>query len=96
MNNNRHWTESFRIFTPILVTIACFMLGSLMTTINKIDDKMFKHLTNDEIHCPRSIMASKGEFDLYQKMRDTQMKDLKDDIGEIKKILVKYIEKEVK
>ena len=67
---NKHWTENFRIFTPILVTIACFMLGNLISTTNKIDDKLFKHLTNDEVHAPRSQTVSKIEFDAHCKEKD--------------------------
>ena len=73
-NGKRHWTENFRIFTPILVTIAIFLLGTLNSTVNKIDDKLFKHLTNDEIHIPRGQLVSRDIFDQYTKTqeRDTE------------------------
>ena len=79
-DGQKHWTESFRIFTPILVTVAIFMLGSLQSTVSKIDDKLFKHFTNEEIHIPRSTVVTKAEFDLMTKMRDSQVGDLKDAI----------------
>jgi hypothetical protein len=84
---NKHWTENFRIFTPILVTVACFMLGNLISTTNKIDDKLFKHLTNDEIHAPRSTYVQKAEFDLYQKMRDKQMDSMECMIRDIRNLI---------
>lgn len=85
--NGKHWTENFRIFTPILVTIACFMLGNLISTTNKIDDKLFKHLTNDEIHAPRSCYVEQTSFDMYQKLRDTQMAEMNKHIQEIKQMI---------
>jgi hypothetical protein len=77
-NGHKHWTENWRALTPILVTVAVFMLGSLQSTVWKIDDKMFKHFTNEEIHIPRSTVVTKAEFDLMTKMRDKQVEDLKE------------------
>lgn len=83
----KHWTENFRFITPVLVTIACFMLGNLNATVNKIDDKLFKHLTNDEIHAPRSIYISETEFNLYQKMREKQLESYENTLREIKAMI---------
>jgi len=74
--NGRHWTESFRVFTPILITIAIFMLGQVIATTNKIDDKLFKHLTNDELHSPRSMIINKAEFNMYKEMLDRQVQQI--------------------
>ena len=77
-NGAKHWTENWRALTPILVTVAIFMLGSLQATVYKIDDKMFKHFTNEEIHIPRSTVVTKAEFDLMTKMRDKQLEDMRE------------------
>lgn len=82
-NSDKHWTESFRILTPILITISIFFLGHLITITNKIDDKLFKHLTNDELHCPRSTVFSKDEFRMYKDM-------LGEKIDEIRKTVERY------
>ena len=87
MAEGKHWTENFRVFTPILVTIACFMLGNLIATTNKIDDKLFKHLTNAEIHVLRGTVVEKSEFDLYQKMRDKQMDSMESMVRDIRNII---------
>lgn len=76
--------ESFRFITPLLVTIALFMLSGIQSNIKQIDDKMFKHLTNDEIHTPKSIVVSKPEFTIYQTMRDKQMSDIKEMVSELR------------
>ena len=78
----KHWTENWRALTPVLVTIAIFMLGCLLSTTNKIDEKLFKHLTNEEIHCPRSLVTSKAEFELLKQVRDKELDGIRE--------LVKY------
>ena len=100
MNGDKHWTENFRVLTPILVTVAIFLLGSLVSTVNKIDDKLFKHLTNDGIHTPREFFISKAEFNIYREFRNKELlfymsQNDKDhdkilaDLGEIKKWMIK-------
>lgn len=61
MQNGGGWT---RFITPVLVTIAIFMLGTIMAQVNRIDEKLFHHLANDEIHMPRSLYVSKAEFEM--------------------------------
>jgi len=85
--NGKHWTESFKMLTPILVTIALFLLSSLRADVKDINDKLFKHLTNDDLHAPKSMIVSQEAFTLYQVMRDAQMSELKSGITEIKEIL---------
>ncbi|KJJ83390.1 secreted protein [Candidatus Omnitrophus magneticus] len=58
------WTK---YITPVLVTIAIFMLGNIMAQVGRVDDKLFHHLANDEIHMPRSLYVSKAEFDLQSR-----------------------------
>lgn len=41
-------------------------------------DMLFKHMTNDEIHTPKSIVVTKPEFVIYQELRNDQMKELRD------------------
>jgi hypothetical protein len=64
MQNNGSWTK---YITPVLMTIAIFMLGTIMAQVNRIDEKLFQHLANDQIHMPRSQFVSKAEFDLHCK-----------------------------
>ena len=57
--------EKFRIITPILVTVSIFLLGGISIQLNKMDNKLFAHLTNHEIHTPRADVISKGVFDTH-------------------------------
>ena len=111
MAERKHWTESFRIATPLLLLTISLFLGYLITdmtnfkrdltdkistmtdSLKQIDNKMFIHLTNSEIHIPRATVVSADEFKIYQCMRDAQMKDLKDGLVEIKKLLMEHMDK---
>ena len=64
MQNGGGWTK---FITPVLVTIAIFMLGSIMAQVSRIDEKLFHHLANDEIHMPRSLYVSKAEFEMQSR-----------------------------
>ena len=84
MQNNGSWTK---YITPVLMTIAIFMLGTIMAQVNRIDEKLFQHLANDQIHMPRSQFVSKAEFDLhckfFEKENDRVLKaidDLRNDL----------------
>ncbi len=64
MQNSAGWTK---YITPVLVTIALFMLGTIMAQVSRVDEKLFHHLANDEIHMPRSLYVSKAEFDIQSR-----------------------------
>jgi len=107
MENNRlgdrSWTEYFRIITPFLLIVITFVgatinknLDTLDTHITAIDNKLFLHLTNDEIHAIRSNFISKSEFDIVSIMREKQFSkieqaiyDLKDEVKQLRKDLKK-------
>lgn len=74
------FTEAFRIITPILLFILTLYTGSIKSNIDLVntklsgmDERMFKHFTNDEIHYPRSGVVDKGQWDLQCKFYDQQM-----------------------
>ena len=84
MQNNGSWTK---YITPVLMTIAIFMLGTIMAQVSRIDEKLFQHLANDQIHMPRSQYVSKAEFDMhckfFEKENDRILKaidDLRNDL----------------
>lgn len=64
MQNSVAWTK---FITPVLVTITIFMLGVIIAQVNRIDEKLFHHLANDEIHMPRNLYVSKAEFDIQSR-----------------------------
>jgi hypothetical protein len=75
-NGTRSWTELFRLITPFFLFILTLLAGQINSKINNIDEKLFIHLTNDEMHTPKSIVISKAEFSIYQEMRKNQMENL--------------------
>jgi hypothetical protein len=78
---NGSWTK---YITPVLVTIAIFMLGVIMSQVNRIDEKLFHHLANDEIHMPRSLYVSKAEFDIQSRFIEKENDRIIKAIDELK------------
>jgi len=78
---NGNWTK---YITPVLVTIALFMLGSIMTQVSRVDEKLFHHLANDEIHMPRSLYVSKAEFDIQSRFIEKENDRIIKAIDELK------------
>jgi len=78
---NGSWTK---YITPVLVTIAIFMLGVIMAQVNRIDEKLFHHLANDEIHMPRSLYVSKAEFDIQSRFIEKENDRIIKAIDELK------------
>jgi len=74
-DRNSNW----KYVTPSLVTILIFLMATTFSTVNKIDskvsdidNKLFTHLTNDEIHMPRVNVVSKSEFEIYRIYNEKQ------------------------
>ena len=78
---NGSWTK---YITPVLVTIAIFMLGVIMAQVNRIDEKLFHHLANDEIHMPRSLYVSKAEFEMQSRFIEKENDRIIKAIDELK------------
>ena len=65
-----NYVDFLRLITPIGVTVSLFILGNINSKVIDIETKLFTHLTNDEIHVPRSYVVTKGEFELYKQFND--------------------------
>ena len=88
------WMKYLRLITPFILLlfgiIGWFIqqdISRINSKLDTIDSKMFVHLTNEELHMPRSLAVTKAEFLVYQNMRDKQMADIKDLVYEIRRIL---------
>jgi hypothetical protein len=86
-----------RFVTPLLVTIALFMVNQLNgsidkvnTVVHEIDAKLFKHLTNDEMHTPRSLVLFKSEQDLINRIRTEQFNNINYQLSELKLVLLEH------
>ena len=95
MENGFKWKlEYLRVMTPVFLFTLNLLAGILLanqreiiTKISDMDNKIFLHLTNDEIHTPRQFVVSKEQFDLYQKMRNDQLDEIRKCQQEIKNSL---------
>lgn len=91
-NGLRISIEWFRLITPTLVTVSLFMLGGLSFQLHRVDDKLFAHLTNDDIHVPREQVVSQGEFDLHCKYADDNHRQYLAALKETEEDLKDYID----
>lgn len=101
-SNIKSWTEYFRILTPVFLFSLNIIAGmaisnqaQLKDSIDKLDIKIFSHLTNDDLHTPKSIAVTRLEWNVYQTMRDKQMSDIKDELCTIREMLEKRINGQV-
>ena len=95
-HNGNKVFEYLRLLTPFLIIVLGFyvngMNNSIMevkTSILSMQAELFHHLTNSDLHMPRSSVTSKDEFLIYQAMRDRQMTDIKDSLARVQNILEK-------
>ena len=69
-------SETFRYITPLLLIILTAVCTLATGKLTEIDNKLFTHLTNHEMHVPRSQIVQKAEFDLQCKMSDEKTKEI--------------------
>jgi hypothetical protein len=82
MEEKRHFTEYFRVITPFLLLVLSVIGGSINTRLTDIDTKLFRHLTNDELHAPRSLMVTKAEYEATQCAIENDIREIKDMLKE--------------
>lgn len=101
--------EYLRIATPVLTTLGLFIIGyigsslsghmnqmetQIVGKIDKLDDKIFKHMTNDEIHIPRASMVDRASFDIINQVRAAQISEIKAEICDVKTLLIQAREED--
>jgi len=69
---NSHVNSSF---DRIENTMQCGQT-SIKVSIKDLDDKIFKHLTNDEMHTPRGMIVTNAEFKMYSLLADQSKETL--------------------
>lgn len=75
------------VFLSIMTTIAVLLLKNISRKIYEIDQKLFNHLTNDELHSPRSMVAYKSECRIFQQFLERNLDDLKESVKEIFRLI---------
>ncbi len=83
-NSNGAWKiAGFLICTliTIITTLSLFITTGLRGDIKKIDNKIFIHLTNHEIHIPRAQVVSKAIFDMHCYVSDNKIEKLIEEIN---------------
>jgi hypothetical protein len=104
MHTEKPWHSNYvviaNLIMPILMVFCAYYTSTIQTNINETKTKVeqtydliFKHVTNDEMHSPRSVVVSKSEFMIYQEFRAQQMAELRQDMKEIKTLIEQTHEK---
>lgn len=88
--------DFLRFGTPILVTVTIFLSGILLTKINVMEERIFKHLTNEELHAPRSMYVSNAEFALQTKFTEQYFVSVQKSVEDIRCDLKYITEKKLK
>ena len=52
--NLDEWGALLRFITPVLMTIAIFLLTQIHTTLRQLDQRVYLHQTNAELHVTRT------------------------------------------
>lgn len=95
---SKSWLEYLRIITPVGIFVLTVYVNMMNTTIMGVKSEvtemraeLLHHLTNSDLHMPRSTVTSKDEFTIYQNMRDKQTQDIKDGISRVENLLQKHM-----
>ena len=78
-------------FISVITLLSIFITAGLRADIHTLDNKMLVHLTNHEIHCPRTDMISKAEFDTYKFFVNENTNEIKNKLDKIENIIVNNI-----
>jgi len=89
---NRVTIEWFRLITPILVTISIFIMGTVNYRVNSIDTKLFQHLTNHELHYPRSLIVSDAVFKEHNRVSEERYKNMEKNLDKFELRILRAIE----
>jgi len=88
--------EWFRLITPILVTVSIFIMGTVNYRVNSIDTKLFQHLTNHELHYPRSLMVSDAVFKEHNRVSEERYKYMEKTLEKFESSIKEYVLRAVK
>lgn len=87
-----------RSFTPLLLLFLTWtgklvvdkintMNTNLQNQLSVIDDRFYKHQTNEEIHIPRSQVVSDAEFKSHCRWAEEYRQNMRESIAELKTVI---------
>lgn len=87
-----------KVFTTVLLTglltFNMFMLGTIRDEVLTLNNRVFSHLTNDEMHTLRSTVVTKSEFELYKIFSSENYKKISEDIRGLKTFFIDIVKNE--
>jgi hypothetical protein len=91
MEKEPSWFGYLRLITPILLFVVTFIVGTLKADsarienkLDCVDSKLFQHLTNDEMHTPRTLAVWRPEFQSFVKNNDESHSTINYSLSDIK------------
>ena len=80
-----------RFIVPSLITLNLFMLGGISFQLHRIEDKIFTHLTNHDIHVPREQIVSQAEFEMHCLFADKHRDEIMIKLEDIRNAQIEYL-----
>lgn len=77
---------SITVFSSVLAglfSLNIFFLAGLNSKVDKLDTKIFTHMTNHDIHVPREYTVPKSEFELYKVLQKESIDFIKESLKRI-------------
>lgn len=85
MNN----TKVKHTVIPAMLTLLLFLISATLHSVNKIDEKLFLHLTNDSIHTPKEYVISRAEFAIFREYHSEEYKTIIRKLEKFEEVLYK-------
>lgn len=80
--------EWLRLVTPALVAINLFIMAAMNTHIGNIDNKLFKHMTNHEMHVLKSDTVNTATFDMHCQLQSETLGRILNSLDRLRSDLV--------
>jgi len=83
LNNGNGWRVATAVICALITvvtTLSLFITTGLRGDIAKIEDNLYDHFTNAEIHIPRAQVVSQAEFYMYCYTADKRTDEILEEI----------------
>lgn len=71
------------------LTLNGIFLGIVIQKLDRIDGKLFHHLTNDAIHTPREQIVPRGEFKIFKHYQDERDEKIAKELRGLREAILK-------
>jgi len=83
------WRRIAMIIAGAFLSINTIILMTIRTDVVDMNNKIFTHLTNHDIHIPREQLVSSAEYSMFQRINEEKLRDVSQSMKDINKTLIK-------